>query len=81
MNLADPADDDSQTAPGRSYSPQGVLQVRSGTPGAAGAIGDLVAALARAFAPQALTQRPQKVNQAIDEASGSPQTNDLGQQF
>lgn len=79
--MADPADDDSQAVPGRSYSPQGVLQVRSGTPGAGGAIGDLVAALARAFAPKALTQRSQRVNQAVDEASGSPQSNDLGQQF
>ena len=79
--MADPADDDSQGTPNHSYNSQGVLQVRNGTPGPAGAISDLVSALARAFAPRALTQRSQKVNQTVDEASGSPQTTDLGNQF
>lgn len=57
----------------------GVLQVRSGTPGISGAISDAIKALAMAFAPKAITQRPQQINQAVDQADPGPQS--LGQQF
>ena len=76
--MADPTDDGTQPA----YNAQGVRQVRSGTPGFSGAIGDLVAALAKAWGPgRTLSQRGAKIDQAVDEQSGSPQTNDLGSQF
>lgn len=55
-----------------------------GSPGISGAILDAVAALAKAFAPKALSQRGQKVDQAVDRASGGPsgtQTGALGDQF
>lgn len=74
-------DDDGNPIPGRSYSPSGVLQVNHATPGFSGAISDLVGALAKAFAPPQITRRRQSIDQAVDQASGSPQTNDLGDQF
>lgn len=75
------ADTVTQDENGRTYR-NGVLQAAPrAAPGVGGAIGDMVAALASAFAPKGMTQRSQKVNQAVDEASGAPQTSDLGNQF
>lgn len=51
--------------------------VSTATPGAAGAIKDLIAALAQAFAPKGLTQRKGAINQQADKAAAS----DLGSQF
>ncbi len=50
------------------------------TPGFAGAILDLVKSLAQQFAPRSIMQRPQAINQAVDQAS-NPQGNSLGNQF
>ena len=66
-----------QDEQGRTYK-NGVLQAQSGSPGVSGAISDMIGALAKAFAPKGLTQRPQRINQAVDEASQAPQTSDLG---
>lgn len=67
------------TADGKVYR-NGVLQARpTATPGVGGAISDVVAALARAFAPKGITQRGNTVSQAIDSASGAPTS--LGSQF
>lgn len=75
------ADVITQDEQGRTYR-NGVLQVHSaGSPGVGGAIHDMIAALAQAFAPRAITQRSQKINQDVDQASGAPQTSDLGNQF
>jgi len=51
------------------------------TPGVSGAISDAVRALALRFAPRAIVQRRGAINQAVDQASDSPQTTDLGNQF
>jgi hypothetical protein len=61
---------------GKTYK-NGVLQVKSGTPGVNGAIGDMVGALAKALGPRSITQRSTKINQAVDQATSS----DLGNQF
>jgi hypothetical protein len=74
------SDDITQDEDGRTYK-NGVLQVKSGTPGVSGAIGDMIGALARAFAPRAIVNRPQRINGAVEGASGAPQTSDLGNQF
>lgn len=44
------------------------------SPGVGGAIKDAIDALSKSFAPKAITQRKQKINQAVDKA-------DLGDQF
>jgi len=64
---------------GKTYK-NGVLQVKSGSPGVGGAISDAVSALQKAFAPKSLTQRGQKLDQQIDEESGAPASS-LGNQF
>jgi hypothetical protein len=75
------ADQITQDDQGRTYK-NGVLQTSSSpSPGVGGAIQSMIAALAQAFAPKGLTQRGQRVNQAVDEASGAPQSSDLGSQF
>lgn len=62
-------------------------QIPANTPGVqqdngvAGAIQSMIQALAQAFAPKAITQRGKKISQSVDEASGAPQTSDLGNQF
>jgi hypothetical protein len=53
------------------------VQVRTGTPGFAGAIIDLMRALQSSFAPRSLTQRGQYLNQRINDetdqqAPGAP---------
>lgn len=57
---------------------QAVAPGAQAPPEAAGAIQALIAALAQAFAPKALTQRKAVVNQAVDRASGDGA---LGDQF
>jgi len=57
------------------------VQSSPGSPGLGGAIKDAVGALANAFAPRSIVQRPKKIAAEVDAASGSPQTNDLGDQF
>lgn len=47
------------------------------TPGAAGAIQALIAALAQAFAPKAITQRKAAIDQQVEKGSGDS----LGDQF
>jgi hypothetical protein len=74
------ADVITQDEQGRTYR-NGVLQAHTGSPGVSGAISDMIGALAKAFAPRAITQRPQRIENAVDEASGAPQTSDLGNQF
>jgi hypothetical protein len=69
-----------QDESGRTYR-NGVLQAQTGSPGVSGAISDMIGALARAFAPRAIVNRPQRINGAVEEASGAPQTSDLGNQF
>jgi hypothetical protein len=59
----------------------GRLQVQSGSPGFGGALLDAIKAIVGATAPRAVVQRPGRINQAVDAASQSPQTTDLGQQF
>lgn len=51
------------------------------TPGFGGALLDIIKAISGAVAPRGLTQRGQKIDQAVDQASNSPQTTDLGNQF
>jgi uncharacterized protein YukE len=78
------SDDDDDDKPAVQRNAQGVAQYHTGTPGVGGALSDFVSALARAFAGSTVPQlqnRGRQVNQAVDEASGSPQTTDLGQQF
>lgn len=58
--------------------PQAATPGAQAPPEAAGAIQALIAALAQAFAPKALTQRKTVVNQAVDRASGDGA---LGDQF
>lgn len=77
------ADQITQDENGRTYR-NGVLQVHSTPPG--GAIQNMIAALVSAFKPVApgasqLSGRGRQIDQAVDEASGAPQTSDLGQQF
>lgn len=64
-------------------SPKPPLKVQSspGSPSVSGAIKDAIGALANAFAPRSVVQRPKKIASEVDAASGSPQTNDLGDQF
>lgn len=50
-----------------------------GSPGVSGAIKDLLGALAQALAPKAITQRHQKVDQAVAQGSGA--SGALGDQF
>ena len=52
-----------------------------GSPGRSGAIHDAMDALFRAGAPKSITQRRPKTDNAVEEAQGSPQTTDLGNQF
>lgn len=54
---------------------------RVASPGISGAIKDAVGAIAGAVAPKSITQRKQRIEGAINEDSGSPQTTDLGNQF
>lgn len=75
--MADLIEQDEQ---GRTYR-NGVLQGHSGSPGVGGAIHDMVAALASAFAPKSITQRSKAVQQHVDADSGAPQNSDLGNQF
>jgi hypothetical protein len=73
------ADQITQDEDGRTYK-NGVLQV-STVPSASpvDALHAMIAALARAFAPPQLTHRATRINQAVDEASGAPQTSQLGE--
>jgi hypothetical protein len=41
----------------------------------------MIAALAQAFAPKAITQAGKRVNQGVNEADPTPPSNDLGSQF
>lgn len=41
-----------------------------GSPGVAGAISDAIAALAQAFAPRAIVQRKQKIDQGVSQGLG-----------
>jgi hypothetical protein len=51
-----------------------------GSPGLSGAIGDAIAALSKAFAPRSIVQRPQKIDQGVDQNVGdAPPT--LGSQI
>lgn len=75
------ADQIQTDANGKVYK-NGVLQANSSpaTPGVGGAISDAVAALAKAFGPRSITQRGQKVKDAIDrDETGQPDA--LGNQF
>jgi len=54
---------------------------RVASPGILGAIKDAVGAIANATAPRSIVQRGKKIEGAINEDSGSPQTTDLGNQF
>ena len=64
------ADQITQDEQGRTYR-NGVLQTSSSpSPTVSGAIQSAIAALAQAFAPRALLQRPQAVNQAVEAAAG-----------
>jgi len=54
---------------------------RVASPGISGAIKDAVAAVSNAVAPKSITQRKQRIDGAVEQASDSPQTTDLGQQF
>lgn len=72
MSAFSPAASASAPAP----PPQAVPPGSPAAPGAAGAIQALIAALAQAFAPKALTQRKAAVDGQVDKASG-----DLGSQF
>jgi hypothetical protein len=54
---------------------------RQATPGFGGALLDAIRAITGAVAPQSITQRKQKIDQAVDQPSQSPQTTDLGNQF
>lgn len=74
MSAFSPAASASAPAP----PPQAATPGSSAAPGATGAIQALIAALAQAFAPKALTQRKAATNQAIDKASGGGA---LGDQF
>lgn len=75
------ADQITTDANGRTYK-NGVLQTQSpASPGLGGAIGDAVKALAAAFAPKAITQRGQRLNQQIDENDPAPASGALGDQF
>lgn len=58
----------------------GKLQIASGSPGLGGAISDAIKALASAFAPKAITQRPTQIEQTVNDATGA-QSQPLGQQF
>lgn len=61
---------------GKTYK-NGVLQVKSGSPGVSGAISDMVGALSKALAPRSITQRSAKLNQGVDAADAPA----LGDQF
>lgn len=76
------ADVITQDEQGRTYR-NGVLQAQApATPGVSGAIGDMVKALASAFAPRAITQRGARVAQGINEADPAPANSGaLGDQF
>ena len=43
------------------------------SPGIAGAIHDMIAALASAFAPRSITQAKQRTDQAVNDAQGASQ--------
>lgn len=51
----------------------------SGTPGFAGALLDAIKAIVGATAPRAIVDARARTNQAVDQASGGPQS--LGNQF
>jgi hypothetical protein len=71
------ADEDTQESnPNHYVDPAtGVLKVKTGTPGFAGSIVDLMRALASSYAPKAITQRAPTVNTAVNQAAG------LGNEF
>jgi hypothetical protein len=73
------ADQITQDEQGRTYR-NGVLDVHTGTPGAAGAIHDLVQALAGALGPKSITQAPQRMQQQMNQSDPAP-TAPLGSQF
>jgi hypothetical protein len=78
MSAFSPAAAGAQQAPPPAPPVQGQTPA---SPGVAGAISDMIGALAKAFAPKAITQRGKRIDQAVNEASGAPQTSDLGDQF
>lgn len=65
-----------------TQNPQGQpIPVRqTGTPGVSGAIQDMIAALAKAFAPRSIVQRQQSIDQSVGQNDGS-QTPKLGDEF
>jgi hypothetical protein len=67
------ADQITQDEQGRTYK-NGVLQTSSSpSPTVAGAIHSAISALAQAFAPRGLVQRPDAINRAVEGQSGAPQ--------
>ena len=67
------ADQITQDEQGRTYK-NGVLQTSSSpSPTVAGAIHSAISALAQAFAPRSLVQRPQAIEGAVNAATGVPQ--------
>jgi hypothetical protein len=65
-----------------SHDPKtGTLQIKHPDNGVLGAIKDAVGSISNALAPRSIVDRKAKIDQSVDEASGSPQTNDLGNQF
>jgi hypothetical protein len=54
---------------------------QAATPGFGGAIMDALRAIVQAAAPRGIMQRGAKIDQAVDQQSGAPQTTDLGNQF
>jgi bifunctional ADP-heptose synthase (sugar kinase/adenylyltransferase) len=74
------ADQITQDEQGRTFK-NGVLQTSSSPSlDVTGAIHSMIAALAQAFAPRAVVQRPQAIEQAVNGASGAPQPG-LGHEF
>lgn len=71
-----------QDEQGRTYK-NGILQAQApASPGVSGAIGDMVKALAAAFAPKSITQRGARVAQGINEGDPqAPASGALGDQF
>jgi hypothetical protein len=65
---------------GKTYR-NGMLQIRSGSPGIHGAISDMISAIAQHLHPsRELMNRGKQINQTVEEAAGNGST-DLGQQF
>jgi hypothetical protein len=75
------ADTITHDAEGRTFK-NGVLQVSSSPePGPAGAIRAMISALASVFTPaKAIKANPDKINQAVEDASGGS-SGALGDQF